>query len=1111
MRIEVIGELRIVGPDVTVVQSELGGPLVQAALAFLVLHRRAAVPASVVAEALWPDGVPPTWDASLRNAATRVRRALRTADHDGGGTVETRQGALRMALPPAATVDIEELAGLLIEARSDLDAGAVDDARRRGALAIELASQPLLPQIDGEWANAARRAHEQQLVVALEIGAIASVATDPLAAIDLAERLLAIDPYREHAHRVLMQAHHANGERAAALAAYERARQLLATELGVEPSAETEAVFREVLGAAPPDRRAAPTGEIPIVGRDAALDGLDGWWKRVTPRAVRAIAIAGEPGIGKSRLADEYTTRLLANGANVLYGRCDEGGRVPFQPFVDVATFARHTTAPVWLRPDREGVAELREHDDVDDEERAFDALATWIVAMADEQPVVLVIDDAHWAGAHTLQVVRRLLRTRPACGLGVILTYRDAEVSATHPLAAMFADLRRADALDDLALAGLHADAIRTILEHVDPGHASVAVAEQVALATGGNPFFVTETARRIADRGKHGSITDLLSPGVRDVVLARVGALGPDAFRDLEVAAVLGNEVDVTVLARAAGRSIDAVLESVDAAMRAHLLVAVPHAPARCRFAHHLVVSALVEQLTPARRTSLHRAAGLALALDPAAEPAVVAHHLIAAAHVGLGDDVVRWSRLAARRAGAAYAYDDAIAVLTAALACDLPAAGRAELLVELADARWRANDLEGAHADAAAAFALVDEAGDAIVRARAALAAVRSRRGAPALITNAAHVPLLRRALDGLPEGEIELRLRLLGALATHTSDPTERTRLALEAMELARATADAAAVVAAFDASRVALWSPARVEERLAFADAALAVVDDLHLRAPMVVARAGDLLQLGRLDAADAAIADLDTQVADQPSRRLRWSPRVWDGMRALLRGDAAAALTAVDGALAVWAGTPDEDALVAYGLQRGLVALLDGDLDHALAIADAGIATYGMQLEYGAARALLLVVAGRPAEAVALLDELLRWPGGPLPSATSFDVVAALLAEVVGRTRHAEGAATLLPATEAMAAQWVTLPAPGVEFGPGDLARGWLHLAAGDLDAAVRAFIAAAELADRLGAPVWAALARLAAIEAGANDQVTGPVADPAVAAVPRVALASAP
>ena len=963
MRIEVIGELRIAGPDATVLQADLGGPLVHAALGFLVLHRRAAVPTAAVAEALWPQGPPATWDAALRNAASRVRRALRTADATGAASVATQQGALCLVLPAHTTVDVEELAALLIDARRDLTTGAIGDARRRAALAIELATRPLLAHIEGEWVDTARRAHQQQLATALEIGAAAALAratdadadadadTDAVAAVALAEQLVAIDPYREHGHRLLMQAHHASGERAAALAAYERARRVLGTELGVEPSPETEAVYRTVLDAAPvPTGRPAHERDIPIVGRARELDALAAWWQEVTPHSVRAVAIAGEPGIGKSRLADEYATRLLAHGVNVLYGRCDEGGRVPFQPFVDVATFARHAAAPAWLRPEHDGVALLREHDDADDQERAFDALATWIVAMADDQPVALVIDDTQWAGAHTLAVVRRVLRTRPTCGLGVILTYRDADIDAGHPLVALFADLRRAGALHDVALRGIDIDAIRTIIEHVDPASASATLAAQLAAATGGNPFFVTETARRLAEYGPTESLADLLSPGVRDVVVARAGALGRDAHRDLEAAAVLGPEFDVTVLARTAGRAIDAVLESVDAALRAHLLVSVPHAPARCRFAHHLVASALLDQLSAARRAGLHRAAALALEGDRTVEPAVVAHHFVAAAHLGLHEPAAHWSRAAARRAIAAYAHDDAVAVLDAALATDLPAHLRAELLVELADARSRADDLDGAHAAAAAAFALLEPDGDPLVRARAVLAAVRGRRGAPALITNPAHLPLLERAVAALPAGAVELRLRLLGALATHTSAPDARARVAREAMELARASADATAVAAAFDASRVALWSPVAVEERRAFASAALTVVDDLHLRAPIVVALAGDLLQVGRLGEADAAIARLRMQVAGQASRRLRWPPLVWTGLRALLRGDRVAARAAVDAALAVWAGAPDEDALVAYGLQRGLVAVLDGAVEEALALVDAGIAAYGMQV-----------------------------------------------------------------------------------------------------------------------------------------------------------------
>jgi DNA-binding SARP family transcriptional activator len=1116
-RIELIGRLRLVGPHESVDAAELGGTRARAALAFLVLHRDVDVDTERLATVLWEGERPSTWFAGLRNTLTRVRRGLQTAGIEGV-RLDSREGHVRLGLTDDVVVDIDEAQPLLERAERALVAGDHATADRLAAVLVELVERPLLAELDGEWLEDHRRGWDLLRAQALEVAMRAAVATRPRVAIEHAERVLAADPFREEAYRALMQAHLALGERAAALDVYRRAREQLSTELGIDPSDATEAVYHEALGAAPALEHGV-TGtrsDIPIAGRSEELTRLDNWWSGVPRRSVRVAALSGEPGIGKTRLADEFATGLIAQGATVLYGRCDEGGRIPLQPFRDVAAFARHTAVPPWLRADSaDDSVQMLDHDDPDARNRALDAVAGWLSTLANEHTAMLVIDDLHWAAPQTLITIRRLLRTQPEYGFGMLVTYRGADVTLGHPLVELLADLRRAGVLDEMPIEGLDVDAVGEIAACMCGAPQAFGAVAPLHAATGGNAFFVTEALAQLRDTGvalSDASVDGLLSPGIRHMTDARLGRLPADARRVLETAALLGHEFDVVLLARATGRALDDVLVSLDEAARAGLVSVVDDMPGRCRFAHHLVVAALADSMTPLRRVATHRNIGLALESEPEGQLVDLAWHFTEAATMGGQSRAARYARAAAQEAVRLYAYDEAVTILQRALAAGVPDAVRAEVLIDLGDAQWWADDHAGAHGTFREAEALAARAHDADAQALAALGAARPRPGATTVLSDAANVPLLQRALGALEEDEVDLRLRLSGVLALHTTDDHARQGHARRSMALADRASGGPSIAAAFDASRVALWSPRDVEDRLAFALRSLErTVLEPSARTHVALSAAGDLLQLGRRPEAEALVAEHRVAAGEHRQRRVLWELAVWDGLIAALDGDLARASGANARSLALWQDEPDGDAVVVFGLQSSVVAWWNGEAEHMLATSEAAAAIDPALGVYRSASALALHDLGRFDDAIDAVREFTAQPVCGLPATTAHVLAAVLLADACGRLGLATDAALLLEVVAPMERQWVALSGPGVDAGPADRGLGWLHLALGDHQRSAQSFASAAAIAESMGAPLWHAMARLgvaratAAADPSAAHAIVDEVTATPAASAPRV------
>ena len=261
-----------------------------------------------------------------------------------------------------------------------------------------------------------------------------------------------------------------------------------------------------------------------FVGRDAELERLGQLWKEASAGERRVALLVGEPGVGKTRLVAELAAQAHQEGAIVLAGRCDEDLGVPFQPFVEALRhFVDHTPADdLGERLGRYGgelqrlVPELAESmsglpsplrsEPETERYRLFDAVSSWLSAVSTEAPLLLVLDDLQWAARPTLLLLRHVVRSADPMRLLALGTYRDTEVAQDHPLVDVLVDLRRQQGLDRLSLVGLDATGVAAYLEQTaghDLGDENLALAQAIHAETEGNPFFMREVLRHLAETG--------------------------------------------------------------------------------------------------------------------------------------------------------------------------------------------------------------------------------------------------------------------------------------------------------------------------------------------------------------------------------------------------------------------------------------------------------------------------------------------------------------------------------------------------------------------------------------------------------------------------------
>lgn len=807
-------------------------------LAVLALNARRSMRAQKLADAV---GVSP---GALRNSVGRLRRIV------GEQALVTTSVGYRLDMD----VDAETFCLRVEQALLD------DDGRPGLERALAMWTGPALGEFESEpWALADAVRLTEVHASALEERAADLIARqrwpEAIAALGV---LVTLHPFRDRPRGLLIRALAGAGRQADALRSYQTYRTFLGDEVGTTPSADVQSIERRVAagwngieagceervtqhpaaihrGRADSDQPHKPLflplhgallRDLRLVGRSAELALLAVDFEQTRLSGMRSVIVAGEAGIGKSTLMGAFARRVqTSDEATVLYGRCDEGSPVPLQPFVGlIGSLVEHAPLDLLsahtarcggdllpLAPhlgDRIRVSSPSHADIGTEQYMMFEAVADLLRRVADRAPVVIMLDDLHWAEPTALQLLRSLGRALVSAPVLLIAAFRDPGEPRSDELRAAIADLDRADArrlplgvFDDAELSQLVRSAVDTGEDERDP----CVVADVLRHESAGNPLYASHLLRhwiesdlienrveglRFAARSRPATVP----PSLREVLWSRVRSLGNKGPAILSAAAVLGVHFRVDVLTDMLDIGENEVTDVLDDAVSAGLLVESGAATGSLRFTHSLVASAAYDELRTMQRARLHERAARALQKNSDEPSPMVVVQL--ARHCELGGlvaDAQKWALEAGDHALGELAPNEAAGwyrkALDHAIALGRPASERADLLVRLGEAQHRSGDphalatlFEGAK--------LAEQCGARAALVRAALA---SDRGFMRLSGYAPEqLKMVEAAFDVADPADEDTYARLLALFAqclVYTSRADERRRVALRAIDIA----------------------------------------------------------------------------------------------------------------------------------------------------------------------------------------------------------------------------------------------------------------------------------------------------------------------------------
>ena len=433
-----------------------------------------------------------------------------------------------------------------------------------------------------------------------------------------------------------------------------------------------------------------------FVGRQREMGDLKAALEDALSGRGHLVTLVGEPGIGKTRTAQELATYAGLRGGQVLWGRCyEEQGVPPYWPWVQAIRSYVRERDPDQLRSEMgsgaadiaEVVSDVREHlpdlqpaPQLEPDQarfRLFDSIASFLKTASQRQPLVLVLDDLHWADQPSLLLLQFVARELGGARLLLIGTYRDMELSRQHPLAEALGELNRERLFQRVLLRGLTQEDVGHFIEMTSGNSAPRGLVEAVHSQTEGNPLFVTEVVRLLVQEGELSaekaretdSWTIRIPEGVREVIGRRLNRLSQRCNEALTVASILGREFTMSQLRPLVEEvTEDRLFEILEEALAARIIEELPQSVGRYQFTHALIQETLSSELTLTRKVRLH--AQIAETLedlygdDAESHAAELAHHFAQAEAVAGTEKLVRYSLLAGERALASSAYEDALA---------------------------------------------------------------------------------------------------------------------------------------------------------------------------------------------------------------------------------------------------------------------------------------------------------------------------------------------------------------------------------------------------------------------------------------------------------------
>jgi DNA-binding SARP family transcriptional activator/tetratricopeptide (TPR) repeat protein len=656
----------------------------------------------------WGDTPETNARQSFRQALLSIRRAVRSSPRP---ILLSRSGAVALDAE-AVTVDVALLEAALVEGTTE--------ALERAAL---LCRGEFLADLNfNEGAFEVWRAVERERLNALVVKVFTNLVdrqapVSPENAIETARRLLAIDPSQEAMHRTLMGLLVRQGQRAAALKQYELCVDWFERELGVEPEEKTRQLYRDILrGAHPaPDRlqeASLPSRnsnvraeEAPMVGRDIESCRLNEALTKMLNVGGSVVLLRGEAGIGKSRLLREFARQTIPSGVRILIGRCHETEQVlPLHAWID-ALRGDNTVLDAGVR-DRLGVAANAQLGRVfpelgrsgnqlpampDQYALLFDALVQLFLEIASAQPTVFILEDLHWCDGLSARFFAFLGRRIHRLPILVVGTMRSEELIDAPVLAQSLKELRVDGQLDEISLSELSQEDSLALIQALLPadrrGPQSANTAKDIWASSEGNPFIIVESVRSLHYDRRPGLESKSTTRTVRDFVAARLERLAGLPMRLVQIAAAIGRDFTLALIARVGQISeVDAAV-AVEQLVRRHILIADGE---RVEFCHDWIRRVAYEQLVPQQRRILHAAIGEAIEELHDGEKEEIAdqlgHHYLQAGDARKAiPSLIQFADTAGRR----YALDDALRAFQLAMtaAASLPAPERDQQTLDLA----------------------------------------------------------------------------------------------------------------------------------------------------------------------------------------------------------------------------------------------------------------------------------------------------------------------------------------------------------------------------------------------------------------------------------------
>jgi tetratricopeptide (TPR) repeat protein len=846
-----------------------------------------------------------------------------------------------------------------------------------------------------------------------------------------------------------------------------------------------------------------PAGRSVFVGRESELAVLRAAVEDAIAGRGRCVLVSGEPGIGKTSTCDQLATCARGSGAHVVWGRCYEGEGAPaFWPWLQVLRACTDRVDPQTLRHALgAGVAdivqlvpELRDRvpdvpaagglDSAQGRFRLFDSIARFLDTLGRSAPLAIIIDDLHGADEPSLLLLRFVARALHGMRVLMVGAYRDVGLPPAHPFTDTFVELLRVSGTERLALSGLNEAEVGRFIELSAGLKSTPMLVTALHRQTEGNPLFLKECVQVLLAEGRLVAAEEVqpnlampIPESVKAVIDRRLAPLSAACHEVLSAASVMGREFRFEGLATQRTAEAGAVAEAV----AARIIVPVPEARGRYRFAHALIAETLYEQLSPACRTQLHRQVGEALErlVDADEHLAELAYHFFKAGSTADSEKAAGYAQRAGDRAMTILAYEEAARLYQMSMdaldrAAVVDTRQRCDLLLALGQAYQRAGNTPANKAVVLRAAELARTLGDANTLARAALT-----YGVPFAFGEGPDIDdtlvgLLNTALAAVGSEATAVRVQLLSRLATavqFSESRCQQEQLSAEALEVARCLGRADVLAHALEVRHTALWDLSRGAERLAIASELIAIggrMGDSQLLFRGHCWRAHDRLELGDPE----GFADIDVCVhlaAELKQPLYQWQAMLMRSARPFLDGRWAEAAQYSEEALQIGRATLRGAAFM-YWLQASVTQPTGERFDELVRFMRHAADNYPAIPAFQNVLAYLYAKNGRLPEAAVEFDRAATGGFENLPRDVNWSYAMAMSATACAVLRDRRHAAALYRILAPHRAGSVIVPGVVRYMGPVSHFLGMLASVSENWAAAAEHFEVALDLTRRLGA-----------------------------------------